>query len=230
MEKARLDCISQLIEITEREHNHELLLSMRNLHESTTFHHCGSPKADIGELFISGICSRTFCSAGLPTVVRARSQACLVTFGRARFTTCPRAVKKKKKKKKTKQDKVVCVGFEGFVDWMDPTISKSAEEREVEISSLAVGFVARMCKLAAKDQEKTTPSFVGPDRKHFKQSCPVEEVQISPTSISVDSLERAPGVLPDLKSDPQGSSWESCTLLADEAPTEEPPLDSEVAN
>ena len=33
MEKARLDRISQLLKITERERNHELFLSMKNLHE-----------------------------------------------------------------------------------------------------------------------------------------------------------------------------------------------------
>ena len=33
MEKARLDCIRRLLEINERECNHELLLSMKNLQE-----------------------------------------------------------------------------------------------------------------------------------------------------------------------------------------------------
>ena len=33
MEKVRLDCIKQLLEITERERNHELLLSAKNLQE-----------------------------------------------------------------------------------------------------------------------------------------------------------------------------------------------------
>ena len=33
MEKARLDHISRLLEITERERNHELLLSLKNLQE-----------------------------------------------------------------------------------------------------------------------------------------------------------------------------------------------------
>ena len=33
MEKARLDHISQLLQITEREHNHELLLPVKNLQE-----------------------------------------------------------------------------------------------------------------------------------------------------------------------------------------------------
>ena len=33
MEKARLDRISRLLEITKRERNHELLLSMKNLQE-----------------------------------------------------------------------------------------------------------------------------------------------------------------------------------------------------
>ena len=33
VEKARLDCLNRLLEIIEREHNHEPLLSMRNLQE-----------------------------------------------------------------------------------------------------------------------------------------------------------------------------------------------------
>ena len=33
MKKARLDLISQFLEITERERNHELFLSVKNLHE-----------------------------------------------------------------------------------------------------------------------------------------------------------------------------------------------------
>ena len=36
MEKARLDCIKRLLEITERERNHELLLSAKNLQELGT--------------------------------------------------------------------------------------------------------------------------------------------------------------------------------------------------
>ena len=40
----------------------------------------------------------------------------------------------KKKKKKTEQIKVVGTRFEGFMDWTNPTISESSEEREAEMS------------------------------------------------------------------------------------------------
>ena len=61
------------------------------------------------------------------------------------------------------------MGLEGFVDWMDPTVSQSAEEREVEMSSLVVGFVARMHKCVTSAQGETTLSFEGSDDKRFKK-------------------------------------------------------------
>ena len=52
----------------------------------------------------------------------------------------------KKKKKKVGQVKATSEGLEGFVDWTDPTVSKSAEEIEAKMSSFTVGFAARMHK------------------------------------------------------------------------------------
>ena len=52
----------------------------------------------------------------------------------------------KKKKKKIGHIKVIDEGLEGFVDWTDSTVSESIEEREAEMSSLVVGFVAWMRK------------------------------------------------------------------------------------
>ena len=58
----------------------------------------------------------------------------------------------------------------------------------------------------------------------------VEEVQISPTVIFVDSPERALGVLPALEGDAYDASRETCASLEDGAPVGEPPLDDEAAN
>ena len=74
------------------------------------------------------------------------------------------------------------------MDWTNPIVNESVEEREVEMSSLAAGFVAWMRKQAARAQEETTPSSEGLDEKCFKQSDPAKGVQISLTTISVDSL------------------------------------------
>ena len=76
----------------------------------------------------------------------------------------------RKKKKKTRHNKAIDTGLEGFVDWTHPTVNRSAEEREAEMSSLAVGFAARMRKQAPNTQEKTTPGSEGPDEKCLKQS------------------------------------------------------------
>ena len=48
-------------------------------------------------------------------------------------------------------------GLEGFVDWVDPNASDPIEEREDDMSSLAVGFSSRMRKQAANAQGKNTP-------------------------------------------------------------------------
>ena len=55
----------------------------------------------------------------------------------------PEAVKRKKAKK-VGQIKVVGVGLEGFVDWVDPISSEPAEGRENYMSNFATGFVAWM--------------------------------------------------------------------------------------
>ena len=95
--------------------------------------------------------------------------------------------------------------------------------------SLAAGCVARMRKRATSAQGETNPDSKGPNGKHFKQSGSVEEFQISPVVISVDSPERALGTLPTLEGDAQGASLEACTSLEDGASAGEPPLDDEVA-
>ena len=61
------------------------------------------------------------------------------------------------------------------MDWTDPKISESAEEREAEMSSLAVGFVVRMHKKVANARGEATPSSEGPDDKRSRQSDPKVE-------------------------------------------------------
>ena len=52
----------------------------------------------------------------------------------------------KKKKKKIGHEKATYEVLEGFVDWTNPGISKSAEKEETEMSGLVYGFTTRMCK------------------------------------------------------------------------------------
>ena len=84
-----------------------------------------------------------------------------------------RYAKKKAKKKNgrvsTGQVKAVGVGLEDFVVWLDPHASDLAEEREEDISSLAVGFTARMPKRAVRSQGETTLGSEASGRKRPKQ-------------------------------------------------------------
>ena len=54
--------------------------------------------------------------------------------------------KKNKEKKKAGQIKVAVVGLEGIVDWKNPVVSESAEERETEMSGLIARFAMQMHK------------------------------------------------------------------------------------
>ena len=60
---------------------------------------------------------------------------------------------------------------------------------------------------------KTIPCSEGLNVKRFKQSSPVEEVQIIPTMNSVDSPERALGAPLALEGEARGASWEACASL-----------------
>ena len=61
-------------------------------------------------------------------------------------------------KKKKKKGKIIAagVGLESFVDWVDPNANNPAEEKKNDMSSLAAGFTAWMCKLARSAQGETT--------------------------------------------------------------------------
>ena len=61
--------------------------------------------------------------------------------------------KRRKKEKKLGKAKAAGEGLEGFVDWVDlitsEPIKERDDERDDEMSSLAVGFIVRMHKQAA---------------------------------------------------------------------------------
>ena len=127
MEKVWLDRFSQLLEITKRDHKSRALsvceesagvgcqsFPVPNVcySSSTTHRACqgqelcpyGPPKANTGELFTSGFCSRPPCSARLPTFGSTISQA------------YPQAAKEKRRKTKKKvgQVKDADEGLKGF--------------------------------------------------------------------------------------------------------------------
>ena len=74
---------------------------------------------------------------------------------------------------------------------MDSISSEPTEEREDDMSSLAVGFAAQMRKRAASAQRETTSGFEGLDGKQPKRSGLDGVVQKSPVVITMDSPERA---------------------------------------
>ena len=77
------------------------------------------------------------------------------------------------------------------MDWLDPTTRDPTEEREEDMSSLAVGFAAWMGKREASAQGEATLGFKVSGRKRPKQSNPDEKAQKSLVVTTVDSLERA---------------------------------------
>ena len=101
------------------------------------------------------------------------------------------------------------MGLEGFVEWTNPGVSKSAEKEEAEMSGLVSGFAARMSKRAASAQGEIAPSFEALGRKHPKLSGPDEEAQKSSTIINVDSLDRAFDAQPTLEGSPQDAFKEA---------------------
>ena len=45
------------------------------------------------------------------------------------------------------------------MDWVDPNTSNLTKEREDNMSSLAAGFAARICKRVVSAKGETTPAF-----------------------------------------------------------------------
>ena len=85
------------------------------------------------------------------------------------------AKEKKKKEKKAGWVKVVGEGFEGFVDWGEPTASRLTKEKKGDMSSLTVGLAAQKRKRAAKAHNETALSSEGPGDKRPRQFSPKEE-------------------------------------------------------
>ena len=186
MEKVRLDHINWLLEIKERERNHELLLFMKNLQElgASLFPYIVPvlPRPLPIEL-VKG--ERFVLSYLLKLISRGSSQAesALETFVRSDYLPLsaqdpkPAPHAAKKKKKKVGRVKATREGLEWFVDWTILTISKSTEEREVEMSSLATRFAVKMRKRATNTQGEATHDSEGPGGKRSRRSDPEEETQ-----------------------------------------------------
>ena len=71
-------------------------------------------------------------------------------------------------KKKKGKIKVAGEGLEGFLEWVHSISSDPVEEMEDDMSNLAAGFHAQICKQAVSDQGKTTPCFEVSCRKHSR--------------------------------------------------------------
>ena len=69
------------------------------------------------------------------------------------------------------------------MDWFDDSV----EERGEDMSSLVVGFAARMCKRATSAHGETTPTFEQSSGKRPNRYGPDEEAHKSLAIITVDS-------------------------------------------
>ena len=76
------------------------------------------------------------------------------------------------------------------MDWKNPKVNESTEERETEMSGLVVGFSMRMRKQVANAQGETFSSLKVLDDKCSKRSRLDEEVQADHAVITVDFPER----------------------------------------
>ena len=97
-----------------------------------------------------------------------------------------------------------------------PQISRElVEKSESDMSSLAVGFAARMRKRATSAQGETTPGFEVPGGKRPKWSGLNEEIQKCLIVITSDSLERASSAFSTLEGATKDASREACASLED---------------
>ena len=161
MEKARLDGIKRLLEITERKCNHDILLSTKNLHElgASPFPYIVPiiPRLLLEDLikdehFILADLLKSIpcCSsqAGFDQEPQAEfAQEALTTFVRPDQSPlvvqdpkpAPQAAKKKKGKKREEvgQVKPAYTGLEGFVDWVIPTLLTGETEDDRHAPQIA---------------------------------------------------------------------------------------------
>ena len=73
------------------------------------------------------------------------------------------------------------------MDWTDPTVGESSEEKVAEMFGLVVGFSTRMCKRAANAQDEAIPSLEVPGGKRSRPSGHDEQVLMDLVIITVDS-------------------------------------------
>ena len=85
------------------------------------------------------------------------------------------------------------------------------------MSSLVVGFVARMHKQVASAQGETTLSFEVLGGKRLKRSGLSDKVHRSPTIVTLDSPEQASDAQLDLEGSAQAASREACASFEDGA-------------
>ena len=86
------------------------------------------------------------------------------------------------------------------------------------MSSLVVGFAARMCKRATSSQVETPPDFEVLGGKRPKWSGPNGEARNNPVVMVVDSPERASDALSALEGAAQEAPKEPCVSLEDGVP------------
>ena len=196
VEKANLECIRRLLEITEGKHNHELLLYVKNLWKlgAIPFSYivpvipCSLPAELVrGEHFTLADLLKSILGSSAQEGSTQKPQAEAAQETSATFPQpyqlpldeqdsryAPQAGKKKKKKSKII---TIGTGLEGFVDWVDPNASDPAKEREDSMSRLAAGFAAQMCKRAASAQGETTLDSEVSNRKCPKRSCQMKKLK-----------------------------------------------------
>ena len=172
VKKASLERIQRLLDITEGEHNHELLLSVKNLRElgASPFPYivpvipCLLPVVLVrGEHFTLAELLKSIPGSSAQVRSAQETQAEIAERALGSFVqpdqsplaeqdsqpASQAANKKRKKAKKVGQIKADDARLDSFVDWVDPILSEQAEEREEDMSSLTAGFSTRMRKRAA---------------------------------------------------------------------------------
>ena len=98
---------------------------------------------------------------------------------------------------------------------MDRITNEPTREREDDMSSLVAGFSAWMRKRAARAQGETTPGSEVPSNKRPKWSVLNDEVQRSPTVVTLDPPKQAFNALLALEGAAQGVPKETCASLED---------------
>ena len=230
-----MENIRRLLEITEAERNHELLLTVKNLRELG-----GSPFPYIipivprslpvevikGEHFVLAnllkLVPDSF-SQPIPTL-EDQTRAAARTLVRSDHVThpqSPQAAPQPAKKNETRiwQSKAVSAELEDFLDWMGMIYSEPVEEEEM--FSLAAGFSTRRRKQPTTLEGVATSSS---GEKRPRRSPLDEEAQKDGAIVLVESLDLASNDQPALGDCPV----EANIPLEEEVPIVNPPSVEEV--